>query len=161
MRGIFIKKSNTMKHMISIALYAAGCWCSAGVSAADDTAIGFVKTVQGSASLVVAGQSIPATPGTALARSTMLKTGRHASMGVTLIDNTMLSIGPDTELALDEFLFEPAQGQLRLDARMLQGTLNYVSGVMAKLRPQAVTVHTPTGNIGVRGTHFVLSVSKE
>lgn len=150
-----------MKHMISAALFAACCYSGANVLAADEATIGFVKTVQGDASLIVAGQSVPAAPGAALVRSTVLKTGRDASMGVTLKDNTLLSIGPDTELALDEFLFAPAQGQLRLDARMVQGTLNYVSGVMARLRPQAVTVRTPTGNIGVRGTHFVLSVNKE
>lgn len=148
-----------MNHTLTIALCALGC-CY-GAAAADDATIGFVKTVQGNASLVVAGQSLPAVPGAALARSTILKTGNNASMGVTLKDNTLLSIGPDTELALEEFMFAPAQDQLRLDARITQGTLNYVSGVMAKLRPQAVTVRTPTGNIGVRGTHFVLSVAKE
>lgn len=82
-------------------------------------------------------------------------------MGVTLRDNTQLSIGPDTELILNEFLFAPAQGQFRLDARIFQGTLNYVSGVMARLKPQAVTVTTPTDIIGIRGTHFVLTVNKE
>jgi len=150
-----------MKHTLCIALCALGCCFGAGTAAAEDAIIGFVKTARGNASLVVAGRSVPAAPGAALVRSTLLKTGPDASMGVTLKDNTLLSIGPNTELALEEFMFAPAQNQLRLDARMTQGTLNYVSGVMAKLRPQAVTVRTPTGNIGVRGTHFVLSVAKE
>jgi len=131
------------------------------VLAADDATIGYVKTVQGNAFVVVAGVSTPAVPGTALVRSTVLKTGRDASLGVTLRDNTMLSIGPDTELALNDFQFAPAQNRLRLDAHIAQGTLNYVSGIMARLRPQAVSVSTPTGNIGIRGTHFVLSVDKE
>jgi hypothetical protein len=33
-----------------------------------------------------------------------------------------------------------------------------VSGVIAKLKPEAVTVKTPTGIIGVRGTQFVALV---
>ena len=34
----------------------------------------------------------------------------------------------------------------------------YRSGVIAKLRPDAVALKTPTGTIGVRGTHFVVKV---
>ena len=36
--------------------------------------------------------------------------------------------------------------------------MNYVSGVIAKLQPDAVSVKTPTGTIGVRGTQFVVKV---
>ena len=42
-----------------------------------------------------------------------------------------------------------------------KGTLNYVSGVIARLRPDAVSVDTPTGTIGVRGTQFVAKIEKE
>jgi hypothetical protein len=38
--------------------------------------------------------------------------------------------------------------------------MNYVSGVIAKLQPDAVSVTTPTGTIGVRGTNFVVRVEE-
>lgn len=128
---------------------------------ADEAVIGYVKTVQGQASLVTAGRSVQAEPGLALNSAMVLKTGSNASMGVTLKDNTLLSIGPDTELVLDEFLYAPAQGQFQLVARMVRGSLNYVSGWIAKLKPDAVSIRTPTGNIGVRGTHFVVAVQQD
>lgn len=134
----------------------------AGHSAwADEATIGYVKTVRGDAALVHAGQRVQAAPGLAVQASTVLHTGPQSSLGVTLKDNTLLSIGPDTELALDAFVFAPAQAEFRLDANLLRGTLNYVSGLIAKLKPQAVQVRTPTGNIGVRGTHFVAAVQKD
>ena len=34
----------------------------------------------------------------------------------------------------------------------------YVSGVITKLKPEAVKVKTPTGTIGVRGIKFVVKV---
>lgn len=128
---------------------------------ADEFVIGYVKTVQGQASVVTAGRSVQAEPGQALNLAMVLKTGGNGSMGVTLKDDTLLSIGPDTELVLDEFIYAPAQGQLRLVARMVRGSLNYVSGWIAKLKPDAVVVGTPTGNIGVRGTHFVVAVNQD
>lgn len=128
---------------------------------ADDPIMGYVKTVQGNATLVHAGQRVQAAPGLAVQVNTVLHTGPQASLGVTLKDNTLLSIGPNTELALDAFLFDPAQAAFKLDANLLQGTLNYVSGLIARIKPQAVQVRTPTGNIGVRGTHFVAAVQKD
>lgn len=128
---------------------------------ADDTIIGYVKTAQGEAAVVAADQSTPAVPGTPVKTTNLLKTGPQGSMGVTLKDNTQLSIGPDTELVLDEYIYNPAQGELKLGTSLRQGSLNYVSGVIAKLKPAAVSVRTPTGTIGVRGTHFVTRVVPE
>lgn len=128
---------------------------------ADDAVVGYVKTVAGDASVVVAGKANRAEPGTPLQRGDLLKTGKPGSIGVTLKDNTILSIGPDTELVVDDYLYAPAEGQLKLGASMRRGSLNYVSGMIAKLKPESVGIRTPTGNIGVRGTHFVVLVAEE
>jgi hypothetical protein len=77
---------------------------------------------------------------------------------VTFRDNTVMSFGPDTELTVDEYLYQPTQNQGRLGTRISKGTLNYVSGAIARVRPDAVSVTTPTGTIGVRGTQFLLKV---
>ncbi len=133
----------------------------AGSVVADDSIIGFVKTAEGEASVLLAGKTVKAVPGTPVQRSAILRTGKPGSLGVTLKDNTMLSIGPDTELIIDEFLYAPAKGDFKLGVNMRKGSLNYVSGMIAKLKPEVVTVRTPTGNIGVRGTHFVVAVAEE
>ena len=52
------------------------------------------------------------------------------------------------------------KGELKLSTQLTRGTLNYISGVIAKLKPTAVTVKTPTGIIGVRGTQFVAKVEE-
>ena len=122
--------------------------------------VGFVKTVTGVAWVTHGAQRIRAESGVAVLLGSQLKTENHASLGVTFKDNTVMSFGPDTELTVDEYVYAPAQGQLALGARLVKGTLNYVSGVIAKLKPDAVTVKTPTGIIGVRGTHFVALVEE-
>jgi hypothetical protein len=90
-----------------------------------------------------------------------LQTGAAASLGVSFKDNTMMSFGPDTELTVDEYLYAPAQNELKMSTRLIRGTLNYIAGVIARLSPEAVTVKTPTGIIGVRGTQFLAKVEDE
>jgi len=125
---------------------------------ANDEVIGYVKTVTGSAAVTHAGTPIQAIPGTPLYMKDALKTASNGAMGVTFKDNTVMSFGPNTEITIDEFLYAPSKEQLSLSAKINKGTMEYVSGVIAKLKPQAVSIKTPTGTIGVRGTHFMVKV---
>ena len=122
---------------------------------AEEGVLGFVKTVTGEASVIAAGTVIPAQLGTPVYLGNTLKTGEKASLGITFKDNTIMSLGPDTEIVIDEYLYAPAKGELKLFASLLHGTLHYISGVIAKLKPEAVQVKTPTGIIGIRGTRFL------
>ncbi len=128
---------------------------------ADEAAIGYVKTVKGDAMVITGGQQVKAEVGTPVITGSKLKTGSNGSMGVTFKDNTVMSFGPNTELTVDEYLYAPNQGKLKLGASMAKGTLAYLSGAIAKIKPDAVSVKTPTGTIGVRGTHFVVKVEDE
>ena len=122
--------------------------------------IGYIMKVDGEATVTSRGQTIDAAVGQAVILGAVLRTGAQGSMGVTLSDNTVMSFGPNSEFTLDEYEFEPAQEQLRLSARISRGTLNFISGVIAKLKPEAVELKTPTGTIGVRGTHFLVKVGQ-
>jgi hypothetical protein len=126
--------------------------------AADGEVIGFVKTVSGSAAVIDAGKTVPARVGTPIKMGSTLKTGPRGTMGVTFKDNTVMSFGPDTELTVDEYLYAPGKNQLKFGTRMTRGSLEAVSGVIAKLKPAAVTMKTPTGTIGIRGTRFLVRV---
>lgn len=133
----------------------------AGTAFADNAPVGYVKTASGDASVVSAGTQVKAQPGTPVHQGSILRTGSQSSLGVTFRDETVMSFGPNTELTVEEYLFAPAAGKLKLGSRLARGSMNYVSGVIAKLQPEAVTVATPSGTIGVRGTQFVVRVSEE
>ena len=146
--------SPPLRHLLAGLLLTTLPWAAL----AGTEPVGYVKTVTGEAWVTTAGQRTIAQPGTAVLLGSQLKTLPAATLGVTFKDNTLMAFGPDTEMTVDEYLYAPAQGQLRLGTQLVKGSLNYVSGVIAKLRPEAVTVKTPTGIIGVRGTQFVVKV---
>ncbi len=132
-----------------------------GTALANETVIGYVKTVKGDAFVVKNGQPVKAVVGSTITPGSVLRTGAKASMGVTFKDNTVMSFGPDTELTVDEYVYAPNRGNLKLGASLSKGTLAYLSGAIAKIKPDAVSVKTPTGTIGVRGTHFVVKVEPD
>jgi hypothetical protein len=143
---------------------SAGLLCLALASTAtamEKAPVGHVKTVKGVATVTTDGQVVNAQPGTPLHQGSALSTQAGSSLGVVFGDNTIMSFGPNTSLTVEEYMYEPSAGKLKLGARMGKGTLNYVSGGIAKLQPEAVSVKTPTGMIGVRGTQFLLKVDEE
>ncbi len=131
---------------------------TAQVAVAGET-IGYVKTVSGSAAVVRGGNEQKLAVGAALYEDDVLKTGKESSLGVTMKDGTTLSAGPETEILLDKYAYAPKAGNLGFVARVSQGTLDFVSGMLGKLAPESVAIETPTGVIGMRGTHFVVRVA--
>ncbi len=147
-----------MRYLSSI--IAAALVTSATFSAASDGSVGRVKTVKGSASIARGQSSLPAVVNEKVLQGDMLKTGPDGSLGVILKDDTLLSLGPNSEVVIDQFLFAPAEGKLSLVTRMLRGTAVYFSGVIAKLSPQSVRFETPNASIGIRGTRFLVKVDE-
>jgi len=123
---------------------------------AESEPIGYVKTHAGAAFVVTGGETLEAFPGLSLHQGDHIRTGEDGQLGLTLLDNTVMSVGPNADLVLEEYLFRPGEGDLGLGVRLLRGTLQFISGVIAKLRPEAVKVRTTTGTIGVRGTRFLV-----
>jgi hypothetical protein len=99
---------------------------------------------------------MPARPGDAVYQKDALRTGADGRLGVTLKDDTRVSLGPNSDIALSEFKFSPAEGELGLVMKLLRGVAAFVTGKIGKLRADAVRIETPATVVGVRGTHFVV-----
>ena len=132
----------------------------AGHVMANELPIGYVKSVSGEASVTTGAKKIKAEVGSPIHQGSVLQTGKKSSMGVTFKDETVMSFGADTVFTVDEYLYAPVQGKLKFSSNLAKGSLNYVSGVIEKLKPDAVTVGTPSGIIGVRGTQFLIKVEE-
>lgn len=134
--------------MLALALAVSGAY------AAD---IGQVKVAKGTVTIDRSGRAIPATVGERLQASDVVTTGADGSVGITMTDNSLLSAGPNSVLALDRYAFDTTTNQGYFDASLRKGTLAVVSGKLAKQSPGAMTLRTPSAILGVRGTEFVVS----
>jgi hypothetical protein len=77
---------------------------------------------------------------------------------VIFSDETLLSLGPESALVIDRFVFAPREGKFSIVLRMIRGTAAYLSGLISKLAPDSAHFETPTASIGIRGTRFVVRV---
>ena len=122
-------------------------------------AAGLVKVTSGSAVVVRDGVERPALIGSPVFASDHLKTGADGRLGLTLKDDTRVSLGPNSELRLDQFEFAPADGRFGLVINFVRGVAAYVSGRIAKLSPDSVRLETPAAIVGVRGTTLGIRVT--
>ena len=122
--------------------------------------VGYVKTAAGSVSVTRGNAVLPLAPGAPVYMNDTLETGPAGAAGVIFNDNTRISIGKETAFTIDEYVYRPRTMELSFLSRISRGTLHFISGNMAKLKPEAVAVKTPAGTIGIRGTRFLVKVEK-
>lgn len=123
-------------------------------------AIGRIQTFQGTASIIRGTVTFAAATGIPLSRGDLIRTGKPGAVGIVLTDDTTISIGPNSELSLNEYLFEPKEGKFSLVARMFKGTFSYLSGLIGKLSPGSVRLVIPDATIAVRGTKLLVDVQE-
>ena len=148
----------------TLRLWVVACACitaAAPAFAQQPSPAGRIKVVSGDAVIVRGSSTVPAQNGVAVYQSDSLRTGKDGRVGITLSDDTQVSIGPGSEVKLDAFVYEPGQGQLALVLKFIRGTAAYVSGQIAKLAPDAVRLETPAAIVGVRGTTLGIEVTSD
>jgi hypothetical protein len=130
--------------------FAAGPACAAGV--------GMVKTSKGTVTVERAGRVVPAPVGTRVEAADIVRTGKDGGVGISFDDQSRMSLGPNSVLAIDRFVFDPTTHAGNFDSTLRKGTLSAISGKLARQSPKAMTVRTRSTILAVRGTEFVVSV---
>ena len=119
---------------------------------------GEIKTTSGTVHLERGGKKLPVKVGTPVQQSDVVVTGADGAAGITFTDNSLLSVGPNTILAIDKYVFDSTTHAGQFDSTLSKGTLAVISGKMVKQSPEAMRVRTPSSIMGVRGTEFVVKV---
>ena len=122
--------------------------------------IGQIKNVAGQVFLSRNDVQQPAKTGDLIEQADVLTTGPNGSVGITFIDNTRFSAGPNSRIELKQFRFNPTTQEGEFLTDMQHGTLAIVSGQIAKRSPDAMKVKTPTTILGVRGTTFAVKIDE-
>ncbi len=150
-----------MKHLFSIVLCVAilpiFSLNARGAHAQGDPA-GIIKAVSGDVFITSAQTTIRAVSNMKIMQGDSVKTGNNGKAGLIFDDDTVIGLGPDSEISIDQFLFDPVNKQLSFITRMIHGTFSFLSGQITKLAPKKVILETPDATLGVRGTKFLVKV---
>ena len=81
-----------------------------------------------------------------------IRTGKNGSLQILLLDETVFTLGPGSDMVLDEFVYDPATDKGQVSAKMAKGIFRFITGKVARKDPSKMKVKVNAGTIGVRGT---------
>lgn len=103
--------------------------------------------------------SIKAVPNMRLNQGDSIRTGPKSQAGLIFEDDTVVSLGSNSEMAIEQFIFDPAKKNMSFVTQLVKGTFSFISGQIAKLAPDQVKLETPDATLGVRGTKFLVKIN--
>ena len=87
------------------------------------------------------------------------QTGEDGQIGIIFEDETSVTVIENSELLIDDFVYDPASGNGQLAFNVTVGSFRYVSGALAASNAGAVSITTPSATITVRGTTLTGNVT--
>ena len=118
--------------------------------------IGQIKNASGAVDVTRTGTTQHVAAGDKVFQEDVIATGGDGSVGITFADNSLISLGPNSQLKLDQFQFNPAAHTGSFDTSLDKGTLAVKSGLIVQQNPESMRIHMQAATLGVRGTEFVV-----
>lgn len=162
-----IKGSNRYNAAVSDAIAAAVAPAHPGhpfsLSNVDIRGDVYLVTANG---LKISGEDAARVP---LTNGARIVTGPNSRMRMTFPDGTMWTISADSDLVIDEFVYDPNLPAPTVTARLINGVLRWVDKKITEMRrredPSYGTIYEkvllPQGELGNRGTDFEISVAPD
>jgi hypothetical protein len=141
--------------------FIAALFCLLALPALAQGYAGVVKTSKGSASVERSGAQVDLAPGSQLFEGDRILTGSDGYVGITMRDDTLLTLGPRTTMKLDSYAFDPKTHDGNFLASLTKGMLSVVTGLIARRSPESFLVKTRISTMGVRGTEFIVEASED
>ncbi|MCB9979441.1 MAG: FG-GAP repeat protein [Rhodospirillales bacterium] len=126
---------------------------AAAGSATDVSPVGQIDEMDGQATIIrTDGSKEPAAIGTPVYEGDVIETGAHGSVNIVFADETSFAVSENARLAIDEYVYDPANESGETHFSVLRGMFVFTSGLVGREDPDDVKIETPMGSIGIRGT---------
>lgn len=128
-------------------------------------AAGVIAATHGAYSIVDKGGNqidIAASGAIQIPSGATIRTGADARVQILLLDETVFTIGPNSETVIDEFVYDPKDATLsKASFNILKGFFRFVSGKVAPGHERGVRATIPVGDLGFRGTDVEVTVNPD
>lgn len=126
---------------------------AANDSASDESPVGAVEEVKGNATVTRADGTVETiTIGTPIYQGDIIETDAAGAVNIVFIDETSMAVSENARLAIDEYTFDPSTESGTTNFSVLRGLFVFTSGLIGRDDPDDVSIDTPVGSIGIRGT---------
>ena len=84
----------------------------------------------------------------------------NGRMGITFIDDTQIRLTENSQVLIDEFVFDPNPDKSKMALTFAKGTARFVTGKLNKVPKKNIKIRTNSATIGIRGTDFTITVDE-
>lgn len=123
---------------------------------AASAAVGIAKIVTGDVRVSGTQGERALKSGDAVFENTRLIAGKQSSASVVLRDGTALVLSENSQFNIQKFTFDATTQDGGMLINLLQGSMRMLTGLIAKINPDAIQVKTKTLSVGIRGTDFIV-----
>ncbi len=99
-------------------------------------------------------------PGTPIYLNDHVTTSENGGLQVMLLDETVFTLGPKSDMVLDEFVYDPNDGVKSVFLRLIKGTFRMITSTSHRHEPSNVKIRLPVAAICIRGTDFQINIFK-
>lgn len=112
-----------------------------------------VSNISGAAYVLRNGQRIELSQGTAIEQTDVVHTEADAKLTLRFSDDSIIELGPSTQIAVDDFAFDPSGLEApSFGLHMMGGVVRSISGKIVEQNPESFRLTSPLGAVGIRGT---------
>lgn len=116
--------------------------------------IGTVSLLEGKATILRNGQTLGANIGDKVENKDVISTQVNSKIKITFIDNTIVTIGKESSLNIEEYIFNTSTKEAKTELNVLKGAFHTITGEIGKVNPDKFKLKTKSASIGIRGTEF-------
>jgi len=89
----------------------------------------------------------------------VIDTSGEGLVQILLADGTTFTVGPNSSLIIDSFVYDPDAGTAKVTASLSKGFMRFIGGRTSKT-PDGATINTPIGTAGIRGAVVDIDLGK-
>ena len=143
-----MRRSRSLPAMVAIA-FASILASTANAGPTADTNIGVTASVKDEVLGIRVTQQDVLHVGSGIYHDEVVKTNASSIAQLRFLDKTSLSVGPNSQVTLDKFVYDPSTNVGNVVLQASRGTFRFITGSQD---PRNYSIKTPVATIGVRGT---------
>jgi len=111
--------------------------------------IGIASAVKNQVTGTLAGKTASLSTGNSIFQNQKISTGADSAAQLLFLDETSLALGPNSDVTLDRFIYNPAKRTGDIVLQTGKGVFRFVTG---SADPKSYSLKTPSATIGFRGS---------
>ena len=117
-----------------------------------------VSAIRGTANITRENQIINIQKGSEILEMDTINVSNKSKMQIIFKDRTIITLGSNTTFNVKEYTFEENK-KPKVNLNLTKGTFSAITGKIAKIFPSRFKMKLKTSTIGIRGTHFLGTVT--